>query len=110
MLHCREFIQASAGAIAAVGLPKVAGAAAWMFLPRLLMQHPMPLLEPGDHPSDRGRIGIDLAQVSDLALALAVSHRVPGFRYVQPNINFAMLRPRPVPRAEERPAPYEQPR
>ena len=52
----------------------------------------MPLLEPGDHPSDQGRIGIDLAQVSDLALALAVSHRhrVPGFRYVQPNINFAM--------------------
>ena len=29
MLHRREFIQASAGAIAAVGLPKVAGAAAW---------------------------------------------------------------------------------
>jgi hypothetical protein len=28
MLHRREFIQASAGAIAAVGLPKVAGAAA----------------------------------------------------------------------------------
>src|SRR4051794_26160690 len=40
------------------------------------------------------RIGeIDLAQVTDLALALAVSHRhrVPGFHYVQPNINFAML-------------------
>jgi hypothetical protein len=28
MLHRREFIQAPAGAIAAVGLPKVAGAAA----------------------------------------------------------------------------------